>query len=77
MKIDSKARHVIRLTKDVRYCTELLEFVGWGRYSEISLSAVGMAPISFFDDEGTFFGPDLAGVEPLFLLDSVVVRGCQ
>jgi hypothetical protein len=34
-----------------------------------------MAPISFFDDEGTFFGPDLTGVEPLFLMDSVVVRG--
>ena len=77
MKIDSTARHVMRLTKGVRYCTESLKFVGWGRYSEISPSAVGMAPISFFDDDGTFLGPDLTGVEPLFLLDSVRVRGCQ
>ena len=77
MKLDSKTRHVMRLTKDVRYCINSLEFAGWGRFWEVCPSAVGPAPVSFFDEEGTFCGPDSTGVEPVFFIDSVVVKGCQ
>jgi hypothetical protein len=75
MKFDSEKRHPKRLTKGLRYCLDGLEFAGWCRYGLLRTEAVGHEVMGHFDANGTFLGPDEQGVEPVFYMETVVVKG--
>jgi hypothetical protein len=77
MKLDSEKRHPMRLTKDLPYCLETLEFAGWCRYGLLGPEAVGHEVKRHFDEHGRFWGPDAAGIEPVFYMDTVIVKGRQ
>ena len=74
MKIDGTKRHMERLVIGERYCLDPLEFAGWARGSVADPACVGSCVFSYFDDDGTFRGPDAYGIEPVFYMDSVITK---